>query len=119
MFELADMKVWQKARLLCVEAYRISGMFPPKERFRLTDQICRAGISVVNNIAEGFGRGGGKDFAYHLRVARGSVGEVRTCGVVACDLKYVSFADIGVLDGLGLETYKMLTALLKNVGGLT
>ena len=119
MLELADMKVWQKARLLCVEAYRLSERFPPKERFRLTDQICRAGISAINNIAEGFGREGGKDFACHLRIARGSVGEVRSRGIVACDLNYVSPSDVSVLDGLGLETYKRLTALLKNVGGLT
>lgn len=119
MFDLTNLKVWQKARRLCVEAYRLSELFPLKERFRLTDQICRAAISVVNNIAEGYGRGGGRDFAYHLRIARGSVGEVRTCGVISCDLKYVSPSQVDAMDGLAVETYKMLTALLKNVGGLT
>ena len=63
MMDFVDLKVWQKARELCVEAYRISDAFPPKERFRLTDQMCRAAVSAVNNIAEGFGRGGGMDFA--------------------------------------------------------
>ena len=119
MIELEDLKVWQKARLLLVESFRVSEMFPAKERFRLTDQLCRAALSTVTNIAEGFGRGGGKDFAYHLRIARGSAGEVRTCGVVACDLKYVTPPAVGLMDRLGLETYKMLTAFLKKIGGLT
>ena len=118
MMDFVDLKVWQKARALCVEAYRISDVFPPKERFRLTDQMCRAAVSAVNNIAEGFGRGGGKDFAYHLRIARGSAGEVRCCALVACDLKYLALSSIVVLDGLAVETHKMLTALLKRVGGL-
>jgi four helix bundle protein len=119
MIEFTDLKVWQKARQLCVEAYRISELFPPKERFRLVDQVCRAAISVVNNISEGFGRGGGKDFQYHLRIARGSVVEVRGCAILAQDLKYISEADVRHLDALALETYKMLTALLRRSGGLT
>lgn len=119
MMEFMDLKAWQKGRELCAEAYRISDMFPPKERFRLTDQVCRAAISVVNNIAEGYGRGGGKDFAYHLRIARGSANEIRCCGMVACDLKYVAPSAVAGMDGLALETHKMLTSLLKRVGGLT
>ena len=119
MMDFTDLKVWQKARELCVEAYRISELLPPKERFRLTDQICRAGISTVNNIAEGYCRGGGKDFAYHLRVARGSAGEVRCCALMAVDLRYMPPSTIGGLDGLADETHKMLTSLLRRVGGLT
>lgn len=119
MFEFSDLKVWQKGRELFVEAYRVSELFPAKERFRLTEQICRAALSVINNIAEGFGRGGGKDFAYHLRVARGSANEVRCCGIAAVDLNYVQPIGIARMDGLALETHKMLTSLLKRVGGLT
>jgi four helix bundle protein len=119
LIEFTDLKVWQKARQLCVEAYRVSDLFPAKERFRLVDQVCRAAISVVNNIAEGFGRGGGKDSLYHLRVSRGSVVEVRGCAILAQDLKYVSQGDVLRLDALALETYKMLTALLRRAGGLT
>jgi four helix bundle protein len=119
MMDFVDLKVWQKARELCVEAYRVSELFPPKERFRLCDQICRAAISVMNNIAEGFGRGGGKDYAYHLRIARGSACEIRSCAVAACDLRYVLAAATSALDGLAREIHRMLTSLLKRVGGLT
>ena len=119
MIDFTDLRVWQKARTLCIEAYKVGDALPPKERFRLTDQLCRAAVSVVNNIAEGFGRGGGKDFAYHLRIARGSTNETRCCGMIACDLKYLHPSTIAPLDGLAVECGKMLTTLLKRVGGLT
>lgn len=118
MMDFTDLKVWQKARRLCVEAYGLSERFPPKERFRLSEQLCRAAVSVVNTIAEGFGRGAGRDFAYHLRIARGSAGEVRSCAIVACDLRYVPVEETEALDTLAMETHKMLTAFLRRVGGL-
>jgi four helix bundle protein len=117
MIDFKDLKVWQKARQLCIEAYRIRELFPSKERFRLTDRMCRAGLSGVNNIAEGFGRGGGKDFAYHLRIARGSVGEVRCCAVVATDLAYVIGDRETGWPGRG--NLQDADGPSKNVGGLT
>jgi four helix bundle protein len=116
--DFTDLKVWQKARQLCVEVYRATERFPPRERFGLTDQIRRAALSACANIAESFGRGGGRDFSCHLRIARGSANEVRCCAIVATDLSFLGTTARAVLDALAVEVGKMLTALLKYTGGL-
>lgn len=54
------------------------------------DQIQRAAVSVMNNVAEGFERGSNKDFAKFLFIARGSVGEVRSMLYLALDQKYIT-----------------------------
>lgn len=118
MMDFTDLKVWQKARRLCVETYRLTESLPPKERFGMTDQIRRAALSACANIAEGYGRGGGKDFSYHLRIARGSANEVQCCAIIASDLGFLSPPALDVLKGLAVEVKKMLTSLLKHLGGL-
>lgn len=118
MMDFTDLKVWQKARQLCVETYRTTDGFPPKERFGLCDQIRRAAVSICTNIAEGYGRGGGKDFAYHLRIARGSANEVHCCTIVASDLRFLGPPAKALLEGLVVEVKKMLTGFLKRLDGL-
>jgi four helix bundle protein len=51
-----DLLVWQKAHSAVLDVYRTTKTFPPEERFRLTDQLCRAAASIPTNIAEGKGR---------------------------------------------------------------
>jgi four helix bundle protein len=116
--DFRDLRVWQRARELCVEVYRCTEGFPPKERFGLTRQIREAAVSACANIAEGFGRGGGRDFAYHLRIARGSANEVRCCAIVAADLGFLQADGQARQEGPAVEVGKMLTALLQKVGGL-
>ncbi len=58
--------------------------------FALCDQIRRAAISIVSNIAEGFERGTPKDFIHFLHIARGATGEVKTQLIVAFDLGYLA-----------------------------
>lgn len=118
MMDFTDLKVWQKARHLCVETYRITDRFPPKERFGLTDQIRRAALSVCANIAEGFGRGPGRDFSYHLRIARGSATEVRCCAILAGDLGFMDASAHEKVAPPAEEIQRMLTALLRRMGGL-
>ena len=68
-----DLVAWQMAVELSVEVYRLTESFPVDERFGITQQIRRAAVSVPSNIAEGYGRGRGPDFARFHRVARGSL----------------------------------------------
>jgi len=51
-----DLIVWQKSHRLVLDIYRLTAGFPRDERYRLTDQLCRAAASVPTNIAEGKGR---------------------------------------------------------------
>ena len=52
-----DLKVWQKAYQLCLEVYKLTREFPKEEKYGLTSQVRRASVSIVSNIAEGYGRG--------------------------------------------------------------
>lgn len=75
---------------LAVEIYEFSRSFPNEEKFGLTSQIRRAGVSVPSNIAEGHGRRTSKDFANFLWIANGSLGEIETQALLAERLGFVS-----------------------------
>ena len=88
--EFEDLRIWQQARVQAVEIYRAFGAETPAERdFGFRDQIQRAGVSVMNNIAEGFERRTPADFARFLDTAKGSCGEVRSMCYLAKDLGYL------------------------------
>ncbi|HEX6729001.1 MAG TPA: four helix bundle protein [Pyrinomonadaceae bacterium] len=71
-----DIECWKKARELTKRVYRASrkGLFA--RDFGLRDQICRASVSIMSNIAEGFDRNGTKEFIQFLSTAKGSAAEV-------------------------------------------
>ncbi len=82
-----DLRIWQDARILVKRAY---SAFPPNMDDRsYRDQLQRAAVSVMNNIAEGFERRTRKDFAHFLDLAKGSAGEIRSMLYVAEDLQYL------------------------------
>ncbi len=89
--EFEDLRIWQDARIQAVSLYRDFGVGMPAERdFGYRDQIQRAGVSVMNNIAEGFERHGAAEFAHLLNIAKGSCGEVRSMLYLAEDLQYLA-----------------------------
>lgn len=81
-----EMEVWQKAKHLAVAVY---ADFAGIKDFAFKDQICRAAISVSNNIAEGAERGTQADFARFLDIAKGSAGEVRSMYFLAEELMHI------------------------------
>lgn len=85
-----DLVVWQKAKVLSVEIYRITEVFPKSEIYGLTSQMRRASVSVVSNIAEGQGRLTKGEFLQFLGNARGSLFELETQLEIALELRYVS-----------------------------
>ncbi len=89
--QFEDLRIWQEARVLAGFVYKDFGSGTRCERdFGFRDQIQRAGVSVMNNIAEGFERFGPAEFAHLLSVAKGSCGEVRSMVYLAEDLHYLS-----------------------------
>lgn len=78
-----DLRVWQEGVSLCETIYALTRSFPEDERFGLTSQLRRAAVSIPSNIAEGWGRGSRQDYARFLRIARGSLFEVKTHLVIA------------------------------------
>lgn len=87
-----DLYVFQRARELVKTIYLISKPWPDRS---LQDQIRRAAVSVVSNIAEGFERGSKEEFIYFLYIARGSCGEVRAQLYVALDQAFISQNQFG------------------------
>jgi four helix bundle protein len=88
-----DLWIWQQARELVKEIYEDFRTGVPSKDFGFRDQIQRAGISIMNNLAEGFERSTDADFARFLDLAKGSCGEVRSLYYAAEDLGYITSAD--------------------------
>jgi four helix bundle protein len=103
-----DILAWQKARELVREIYLISGNSRISRDFGLKDQICRAAVASMSNIAEGFGRKSGKDFAHFLDIARGSALEVQSLLYVAKDLEYITAGDFDRLYSFAQQTLSLI-----------
>ena len=89
-----DIGSWREARNLVSDVYAVLGSC---KDYGFKDQMQRAAISTMSNIAEGFDRGTNKEFVQFLVIARGSVSEVKSLCYAALDLGYLSessFADI-------------------------
>lgn len=85
-----DLEIWQDSRDLCNFVFRISSIEPFRSDFRLRDQIRASSGSIMDNIAEGFGRGGNKEFFQFLSISKGSCSETRSQTYRAFDWKYIS-----------------------------
>ena len=108
-----DIAAWQKARVLTQEIYRVTKSGEFARDFGLQNQIRRAAASVMSNIAEGFGRGGDKEFGQFLAVAKGSVGEVQAQLYVALDVGYIDKKAFSQLYALAEETGRLTGGFMK------
>ena len=107
-----DLISWQKARELNRLVYKISANGTFVKDFALRDQIRRASISIMSNIAEGFERGGDKEFAQFLSNAKGSCGEVRCQLYAALDEKYLSEVEFKQLSEKSLEVSRLISGFM-------
>ena len=106
-----DLEIWKEARGLTREIYKLSKTPRFSKDFSLRDQMRRATVSMMSNIAEGFERGGNQEFVQFLYVAKASCGEVRSQLYVAVDQEYV---DQKVADSL-LIVLKRLSVMIKHL----
>jgi four helix bundle protein len=106
-----ELIAWQKARLLAAAIYRLTAQGAFSKDYGLKDQIQRAGVSVMSNIAEGFERGGSAEFHQFLVIAKASCAELRAQLYLALDVGYI---DQKAFD----ETMKQAEEVARLVGGL-
>jgi four helix bundle protein len=103
---------WQKGMLLASLIYKATQRFPSEERFGLTNQLRRAGVSVPSNIAEGKGRLTTGELMHFLGIARGSILEIRTQLELATMLGFGDSAQLAEADALAAEELRILNASL-------
>ena len=111
-----DLKVWQKSRILCNEIFDLITIGKFSRDFALVDQINKSSGSVMDNIAEGFGRMSNKEFINFLTYTYGSALECKSQLYRAFDRKYISNEKSQELFNLIEEIKKMTNALITYLG---
>ena len=109
-----DLICWQKGRELTREIYK---NFRNCKDFGLRDQIQRAAVSVMSNLAEGFERGTKQEFLNYLYIAKGSAGEVRSQLYVTLDAGYLNLEIFKHLNNLALDCSRLIESFAQKVKG--
>jgi len=107
-----EIQGWQKARELTNFIYQVTRQDAFARDFGLKDQIRRAAVSVMSNIAEGFGRESNRDFIQFLSVAKASANEVQSQLYVALDQEYISPEQFNQGNQLCAETVRVLSGFM-------
>ena len=107
-----DIIAWQKSKILTIAIYK---QFRNCKDFGFKNQIERAGVSIMNNIAEGFERKGDKEFKHFLFIAKGSCGEVRSMLYLSLELEYLTRENFEKFHNLSIEISKLLSGFIKTL----
>ena len=89
-YRFERLEIWKQARGYCNNIYNVTREFPKEEKFAMTDQLKRAALSVVFNVAEGSERNYDKEFIRFLRISQASICEIVTALYIALDQKYIN-----------------------------
>lgn len=111
--KIEDIIVWQKAKSLTINIYKASNHGSFAKDFGLRDQIRRAAISIPSNIAEGFGRGGNREFLRFLSISKGSLFELKTQLIIANEIGYLEDEIFTKISNEIDEVGKMLTSFMN------
>ena len=111
-----DLKVWQKSRTLCQEVFELITKGKFAKDFALVDQLNRSSGSVMDNISEGFGRMGNKEFINFLTYSYASALECKSQVYRAFDRNYISKEKSDELVNSIEEINKMINALITYLG---
>jgi len=107
-----DIIAWQKSKDLCILVY---STYNNCKDFGFKDQIQRAAVSIMNNIAEGYERQTDKEFRQGLYIAKGSCGELRSMINLSQDLKLIDPKTSYSLEKCAIEISKILSGLIKSL----
>lgn len=110
-----DLIAWQKARTLTLEIYRVTSEMSFAREFSLRDQMRRASVSIMANLAEGFERGGRREFHQFLSTAKSSCAEVRSHLYVALDARLIAEGQFRSLMEHAVEVSRIVGGLRSAV----
>ncbi len=108
-----DIEAWKQARLLVSDIYRICSDTCVKHDFGFRDQIQRAAVSIMSNIAEGFDSDSDKQFIQFLYYSLRSTSEVESLLYVALDVKYIDQATFKKLTSQAVSIKKLLSGFIR------
>jgi four helix bundle protein len=108
-----DIEAWKEARMLTKQIYELTEQGRFAKDFGLRDQMRRAAVSIMSNIAEGFERDGDKEFGQFLSLAKGSVGELRAQVYVALDAGYIKQDQFDHLTAHCIRVSRLLAGFMK------
>jgi four helix bundle protein len=108
-----DIEAWQKARALTQTIYQMTSHGEFARDFALRDQIRRAGVSSMSNIAEGFEREGNKEFIQFLTQSKGSTGEIKSQLYVALDARFITDPEFQRAYDLANETGRLIGGFIR------
>jgi four helix bundle protein len=108
-----DLEIWQEARDLSKYIFTLTSKEPFFKDFKFRDQIRSSSGSVMDNISEGFGRGGNKEFLQFLFIAKGSCNETRSQGYRAFDYNYITEEELKIVLEKAETIAKKLTSLIN------
>jgi four helix bundle protein len=115
MKNFKELKVWQKGMEIAVSCYQLTDSFPLSEKYNITSQINRAGVSVPSNIAEGSSRLSEKDYGRFIEISLGSCFELETQLLIAQRLQFGNSEKLSTLLTEITEEEKMLAGFLKSL----
>ena len=113
ILKFEDIIAWQKALELSDIIYSHSNKEKFSKDFGLRDQMRRASISVVSNIAEGFEREGNNQFIYFLLVSKASAGELRAQLYIARNQNYISMNEFEIINQKVIEVSKTISGFIS------
>lgn len=108
-----DIEAWQNARELTGAVYACSGTGAFARDYGLRDQIRRAAVSILSNIAEGFERAGSAEFTQFLAIAKGSTAEVEAQLYVALDQGYIAKEQFESIKAISNSTKKLIAGFMN------
>jgi four helix bundle protein len=113
ILKFEDIIAWQKALELSDLIYSHSNNDKFSKDFGLKDQMRRASVSVVSNIAEGFECEGNNQFIYFLLVAKASAGELRARLYIARNQSYISQNEFDSINNKVIEVSKTISGFIS------
>jgi len=108
-----DLDAWKEGHKLVLMIYNITKNFPKEETFGLTSQMRRCAVSIISNVAEGFGRQSYKEKVQFYSMAEGSVTELQNQLVIARDIDYLSETDFERVNEQTIKVHKIINGLIK------
>ena len=113
--DFKELEIYKNSKEIVLKIYSLTNKEKFSKDLALREQIIRAGISIMSNIAEGFDRESKKEFVVFLNYAKGSNGEVRAQLDIAQSVQYITDTEYEELEERLIRNGKMISSMIKKI----